>query len=72
MKNKMSKFYIGGDGNSSGICAQYNQTTEEIMIDGWFDCFVGIEGESFKLSDFLKKLGVKKKALKKILDNYDI
>jgi len=45
----------------SGISITWTKSAQRIDISGWYDQFVGIEGSSFTLSEFFKKLGITKK-----------
>lgn len=42
----------------SGISLTYYTTLREVEIAGWYDSFVGIEGERMPLGAFLARLGI--------------
>ena len=66
----MKIVYFSEHGNS-GIDVSFTRSTNIIHLGGWYDSFVGISPVSLKLKDFLKKIGVDKKSLIKIIKEYD-
>lgn len=54
---------LGND--SSGITITWTPSASRLDISGYFDEFVGIEGGSFTLAEFFKKLGITKKDVDK-------
>ena len=67
----MTTFYIA-NGRSSGIDVTYIKRRNVIRISGWYDTCVGIEGQEFDLQEFLDKLGVRKSAIQKVLQTYEL
>lgn len=57
----MSKTLYVGKGDRSGISITFTKKTGNLDISGWYDTFVGIEGESIHLKEFFTALGVTKK-----------
>jgi hypothetical protein len=57
--------FIGTDDN--GIAITWTPSARRIDIDGWYDGMVGIEGGSFTLAEFFKKLGITEKDVRKAL-----
>lgn len=51
--------------DSDGIKITWTPTAQRLDFSGWYDHFVGIEGDSFKLFEFFKKLGITEKDCKK-------
>lgn len=45
----------------SGISITWTRSAQRLDISGWYDQFVGIEGNSFRLAEFFQKLGITKK-----------
>lgn len=56
--------YFGDD--SSGIDVTWTKSTQRIYISGWFDGFVGIQGESLTLKEFFDRLEITEKDVKKV------
>jgi hypothetical protein len=56
---------IGTD--HDGIAVTWTPSARRIDIHGWFDGMVGIEGRSFKLSEFFGELGITEKDVKNAL-----
>lgn len=54
----MKKKYEIIEGDRSGISIRHVRSKELICVHGWYDTFVGIEGFSMPLSEFLERLGV--------------
>lgn len=61
--------YIPEDAKHSGIDITWYKTTGEICIGGWYDSFVGIGSERMSLADFLFRLGVERKHIKRLLED---
>lgn len=53
--SKMLRFSQGG---RSGVEVAYVKSRGVLRIGGWYDSFVGIEGEEISLRDFLFQLGI--------------
>lgn len=51
--------------NNSGITVTWTPSASRLDISGYFDEFVGIEGESFTLAEFFKELGITEKDIRK-------
>jgi hypothetical protein len=51
--------------NNSGITVTWTPSASRLDISGYFDEFVGIEGGSFTLSEFFRKLGITEKDVRK-------
>jgi len=51
------KIYIGSS-DRSGISIEWTPSTQKIVIDGWYDSMVGIEGESMTLREFFDRLKI--------------
>jgi hypothetical protein len=54
---------LGND--NSGITITWTPSASRLDISGYFDEFVGIEGESFTLAEFFRKLGITEKDAKR-------
>lgn len=54
-------FYISPEHSNSGISVEYIKTKRDIYISGWYDDFVGIEGERMGLDEFFNRLGITEK-----------
>jgi len=50
--------WIPRDAKHSGISVTYTKSRNGIDISAFYDSFVGIEGESFTLSEFFELLGI--------------
>lgn len=53
-----------GDG-VSGIAIEYVKSKKRLDIFGFYDHFVGIEGDSISLAEFCEKLGITREDLPK-------
>jgi len=51
---------------NSGISITWTPSAERIDISGWYDGIVGIEGTSMTLQEFIDKLGIKEKSIRKL------
>lgn len=51
-----------------GIEIMYTKSKDSLNICGWFDSFVGIEPMDVLLEQFVRDLGIPKKALLKIVE----
>jgi len=49
------------EASRSGIKISYTMSNQAIAIFGWYDGFVGIEGESMTLREFFIRLGITEK-----------
>lgn len=57
--NNMPKtLYIPENATQNGIDITFTPSQSKIDISGWYDSFVGIEGRSLSLRDFLDELGI--------------
>jgi hypothetical protein len=54
----MKPAYFGGDAQHSGIDVTFVRSRGKLYISGWYDSFVGIEGEELSLSEFFKRVGI--------------
>ena len=52
---------IAGERSTSGISITWAPTAQRLDISGWHSSFVGIEGDSFTLREFLDRLGITEK-----------
>lgn len=53
------KYIIFADGHKdSGIQIEYIKRRDVLNIHGWYDHFVGIEGQEISFSDFCDRLGI--------------
>jgi hypothetical protein len=57
--------YIAKERSRDGIDITWTPTAQRIDISGWYDGFVGIEGDSFSLREFFEALGITEKDCKK-------
>ncbi len=58
-------FYISKGQSRDGIDITWTPTAQRLDISGWYDGFVGIEGDSFSLREFFEALGITEKDCKK-------
>jgi len=49
---------ISSNDDRSGIVVEYVRRRRVLGLYGWYDNFVGIEGDEIALGDFLKRLGI--------------
>lgn len=49
----------------SGIDITWTPSAQRLDFGGWYDSFVGIEGESFTLLEFFNAMGITEKDCKK-------
>lgn len=49
------------DYHRSGVEITWTKTAQRLDIFGWYDSCVGIQGDSFQLAEFFRKLGITKK-----------
>jgi hypothetical protein len=59
--------YIPKEAASNGIDITWTPSTQELRIGGWFDSICGIESESISLGEFLTRLGITEKDVRKAL-----
>ena len=45
----------------SGLDVTWTKTTQRLAFGGWYDSFVGIEGDSMTLREFFDALGITRK-----------
>lgn len=50
--------YFPSDASRSGINITWTPSAQRIAIGGWYDSFVGLEGESLSLRAFFDRLGI--------------
>jgi hypothetical protein len=50
--------YAPENADRSGVSIDYYKTRRRIEVSGWYDSHVGIEGRSFRLGEFLTRLGI--------------
>jgi hypothetical protein len=58
MKTMPKTIYLPKDASRSGIAIEWTKTTKRLYIHGWYDSFVGIEGEGMSLREFFDRLGI--------------
>lgn len=51
--------YLGSSAHS-GLDITWTKTTQRLSFSGWYDSFVGIEGESMTLREFFERMGITK------------
>ncbi len=67
---KAKTLYISNSNNSNGVDITWTKSRQTLYISGWYDSFVGIQGEEFTLKDFFEKLGITEKdCIKAFKDN---
>lgn len=49
---------------SSGMAVDYVKSRRTLRFFGWYDTFVGIQGESFTLAEFFKQTGISERDCK--------
>ena len=54
----MKPAFFGG--KRDGIYIQFNRSKSMIHVCGWYDTYVGIEGESISLHEFIARIGITK------------
>ena len=54
----MKPAYFGGNDQRSGISVTFVRSRGTLYISGWYDSFVGIEGEGVTLSEFFRLVGI--------------
>lgn len=59
------KIQLGRDSEFEGIAVEYTKSSQIISIWGWYDSFVGIQGDALPLAEFLAKLGITEKDVTK-------
>lgn len=47
--------------DASGISITFTKTRSAISVSGWYDQYVGIEGETMTLGEFFRRLGITRK-----------
>lgn len=52
----------------SGIKVEFIRRRQVLNLFGWYDHFVGIEGDEIPLGEFLAKLGIDLKMCRKALE----
>ena len=57
--------FLGNESN--GMSVTWTPSAQRIDIDGWYDGICAIEGGSFMLSEFFRKLGITEKDIRKAL-----
>jgi len=57
--------YIPKDAKHDGIDITWTPSSGILRIGGWYDSFVGIEGESMTLLEFFQRLGITEKDCQK-------
>ena len=65
----MTKEKIFSEYSSSGITLKYIKSSQTIVIHGWYDSLVGIEGGCMQLSEFLDYFGIDDKQIRKARAN---
>ena len=53
--------YIPQNATHSGVSITYTKSSKQISISGWYDGFVGIQGESMSLGELLSRLEITEK-----------
>lgn len=51
---------------SNGLSITWTPSASRLDFGGWFDTFVGIEGDSMTLAEFFAALGITEKQVKKV------
>jgi hypothetical protein len=59
------KIYLPPNATRSGIDIRWTPSAQRLDIGGWFDTFVGIEGDSMTLREFFDRLGISEKDCRK-------
>ena len=54
------------DSKHDGISIQFIRNTQSVHVSGWYDGFVGIEGETLDLKEFLTHIGITQKDVLKV------
>ncbi|MDO8670188.1 MAG: hypothetical protein Q7O66_02015 [Dehalococcoidia bacterium] len=58
-------FRVPSDAEHSGMEITYTKSRRVLYIGGWYDDFVGIQGEEISLADFFERLGITRKEIDK-------
>jgi hypothetical protein len=55
------RIYIPKDAKHSGVDVTWTRSAQRLDIGGWYDSFVGIQGDSMTLREFFDALGITEK-----------
>lgn len=69
--SKPTVMYLGDKSNNSGIAVEYVKSRRMFNIHGWYDTYVGIEGDSFSLAHRLITFGITLNDCKTALKSID-
>lgn len=57
-----------GQGTHSGVDITFTRSTLTVSVGGWYDSFVGIESEVLSLREFLERIGIHERDVRKALE----
>ena len=46
-----------------GVAIQFIKSRKVVFVYGWYDTYIGIEGNDIPLEDFCRRLGIQRKDL---------
>ena len=65
----MKPAYFGPEWASSGISVEFTKSTGTISVSGWYDSFVGIQGETLTIREFFDRAGIDEDDCRKAFRN---
>lgn len=57
--------YFSMDSDREGIDIKWTPSTQRLLIGGWYDGMVGIQGTELTLKEFFDKLGITEEQCRK-------